>query len=138
VLSLFFSNNAALTCSLFQSLGGATHNTDFADVELLGLDVASDSKIGPGTYKLGPAPKTVTKVGEAFFTSYDSTCTSTELKGTAGSITITDVTATTVKGSYDVTFGKSGSLSGSFDVDYCAPPDSGTSSSDAGTTCMKL
>jgi len=124
-------NNAALTCSLAQSLAGK--NVNFSNVAGVELVVASASgTVAPGTFTVGGA----TATAEAIYSAFDASCVQTQHAGTSGSITISAISATSVSGSYDVTFGSAGSVTGTFNTDFCTTPDAGTAQSDAGPTCM--
>ncbi len=131
------TNKSAFTCAYAQSLMG--EHIEFSNIELLLLDVASETTIAPGKYTI--VPGTNNMAASAIFESFDKTCTRTAGPvATSGTVTISSVDATAVKGSYDVTFGKGGTLSGTFDTSVCVLPDGGQSSTsdDSGATCVSL
>jgi len=142
-IELLLTNNSALTCAYAQSLMG--EHVAFSNVEFLLLEVASETTIAPGKYTIVPetnntmGAKPKAMEASAVFEAFDKTCTRTASPiATSGTVTISSVDATAVKGSYDVTFGKGGTLSGTFDTSACVIPDGGQSSTsdDGGATCV--
>ncbi len=101
----------------------------FASTKGLRLDLLSDSpmpvKIGTGTFTIGDtsaAKPTFT----AFYLATDATCTAGvgRTNATGGTITITEITATAINGTFDLTFA-SGSLKGSFGASTCSDMSTG-------------
>jgi hypothetical protein len=138
-IELLLTNNSALTCAYAQSLMG--EHVAFSNTEFLLLDVASETTIAPGKYTIVSGTNNTPKAMEAsgIFESFDKTCTRTAGPiATSGTVTVSSVDGTAVKGSYDVTFGKGGTLSGTFETSVCVLPDGGQSSTsdDGGTTCV--
>ncbi len=140
-IELLLTNNSALTCAYAQSLMG--EQVAFSNTEFLLFDVASETTLAPGKYTIVPETNNTAKPNAmealAIFESFDKTCTLTASPvATSGTVTISSVDATAVKGSYDVTFGKGGTLSGTFDTSVCVLPDGGqsTTSDDGGATCI--
>jgi len=72
----------------------------------------------PGTFNL-----LGTSSGTAFFgaawDALDATCNSTTTHATAGTVTVTSISASQLTGTFDITFG-SDHVSGSFDASSCA------------------
>jgi hypothetical protein len=144
-IALLLTNNSAFTCAYAQSLMG--EHVAFSNIEFLLLDVVSETTFAPGKYTIVPGTndtmgaKPKAMAASAIFESFDKTCTRTaDPIATSGTVTISSVDATAVKGSYDVTFGKGGTLSGTFDTSVCVIPDGGQSSTsdDGGATCVSL
>jgi hypothetical protein len=125
------------TCSFLQTHESSSQVVRFADIDVLGLGVGvSTGTVAPGTYDVGGSGA-APEVYAAFSTS-DPTCNAHTLTASSGTITIAELTAANVRGSFDLTFGSSGSFSGSFDVPVCDIPDAGAvvSTVDAGSVCM--
>jgi hypothetical protein len=130
------TNRADATCAAIQAEATTHQSLSFADLDVLGLVVAtSTGTIAPGTYQVAPTISVATPGASVTFEVTDGTC-GVKLNALAqsGTVTLTSLDATGVSGSYDVSFGTQGSFSGSFDVAMCALPDGGvTTSFDAGT-----
>jgi hypothetical protein len=117
--------------SLATFTGVASHTVLEANLDLVGIDLASTSgEITTGTYS-------VTQGGAgalASFLTYTATCAQGVARpATTGSVTVTQISASSVAGTYDVTFDTHGAFSGTFNVPISPLPDAGSSSSvDAG------
>jgi hypothetical protein len=134
---LIFTNRADATCAAAMEQTGMGHIFDYASFETLEIAVANTTgMLALSTYPL-VEPNQVTTGFQAFFNSTTATCgVEQEPAATSGSVTLAALSDSEVEGSYEVTFGASGSFSGSFDVPICAL--SATGSSDGGAaTCMQ-
>jgi hypothetical protein len=129
-VSIVFSDNPAEVCSAFQETHAADEIATYAGSTVFSLFLLLDSATGPqpGTYAIGASGPTQFPV-EVEVAVADATCQRTEIDATAGTVTLTAVSESTIRGSFDVTFGASGSLRGGFDLPDCAVTDT-----DAGGT----
>ena len=108
-----FIGDVSDVCSTIQR--GALKSSSSALVLIL----QSAGAIVPGTYDVGSASQNI--VLSSTFVSFDETCGLTsEDKSIGGSLTIDEVTSDAVKGSFLLTFGGGGSLSGTFDAPRCS------------------
>jgi hypothetical protein len=128
LVAVLLSNRTELTCPALQS--GGSH--DYANSDLLTLEAFTGTgTLTTGTYDVVTSGD-VTSGAQAQFETSTSTCADgVSLQASAGSITLTEVSASTATGTYSVTFGTQGTFSGSFDVPICDLPN-GVVSSDAG------
>ena len=119
-LGVSLTNRSDLTCATLESDEESGANTEFANFDALVFEVLGKS--GPvtvGTYNLVTGSSTAG--ANATFQTTSATCASLpQLLATSGTITFTQITATYLAGSYAVTFGTHGSLSGTFGADVCA------------------
>lgn len=86
-------------------------NIQFAGAATTGTFPVSASGATPGTVN-------------AFFSTYDATCTMTQAPATGGSVTIASIAGGTFRGTYSVGFGAD-TLAGSFTAPTCGLPDGG-------------
>jgi hypothetical protein len=117
------SNRAPLAS---QDLLGFVVDNENGDLAAGTYDIASTSPIGSGAL--------------AQFETWTSTCaTALNVLGTSGTVTLTQVSSTSVAGTYSITFGAQGTFSGSFGVPaFCSLPDAGSASpGDAGPTACQ-
>ncbi len=125
-LGIFMVNRAVFghTCSAILAAGAS--NNEYPNVQELNFGVGNESgSLTPGTYSVTSSDPTAQ--ASAALTTTDSACHGTELPATSGTVAI----GTDVMGSYDLTFGPQGSLSGQFIIPLCAQPAT-TSQADAG------
>jgi hypothetical protein len=91
-------------------------NPRSAQVLQLGAS-AVGSTVPLGQYVIGATPTTTAAAG---FTAQDATCNPTsDEQATSGTITMTQVSTTTVAGSFDVTFANGDHLTGTFSAPVC-------------------
>ncbi len=135
-------------CALVQTFPNNSDKASYTALELR-LSVSgsgsSSSAIVAGTYTLGPITGGPRDGGTSVHASAnlaknDAQCNSVvpsqDRSATGGTITITSISATSVEGSYAVTFAD-GTMSGSFNAAFCTLPDrTKTPPSDAGTSCV--
>ncbi len=149
------TNEPSVTCSeIISAIAGQGENLGSADALLLAVS-NQNGALSPGTFTIIPEVTISTGGGPtttpanpgplqatAEFGTTTATCaTGVSLTATSGTVTLTTVNANEVVGTYSVTFGKSGTFSGTFDVGTCSIPDGATngsgSSRDAGKpACM--
>jgi hypothetical protein len=104
--------NFANTCAIL----GHGGNPPSAQVLELAAS-ATGSTVPTGQYVIGATPTTTAAAG---FTAQDATCTPTsDEQATKGTITLTQVTDTTIAGSFDVTFANGDHLTGTFAAPVC-------------------
>ncbi len=139
VLAVVLTNRAVASCSTVLGDIATRSAANFSNLDSLALDVGTSSgDITPRTYPIltSQAEAAGTSGSTAGLTTTDGTCNQKlDTSATSGSVVITSISSTEVAGTYDVTFGTSGSFKGSFDVPICDLPDSGLSAlggSDAG------
>jgi hypothetical protein len=141
VVIVLLTNRADATCAAAQSEEATGSDINFANFDDLELAVGAGSgTITTGTYAVVDSGGGVsaTPVAAAQLGTTDASCQSSlQAQATSGSITLTELSATTVSGTYDVTFGTQGSFSGSFDVDICQLPDGGGAAGDGGPPTCK-
>jgi hypothetical protein len=143
-VAIVFSNRANITCATLLSLLDTGTKESYANLDLLLVGVVNTSgAVTTGTYPITTS-ENVTEGAEAALLTTTATCQEgADESATTGSVTLSAIDATSVSGSYDVTFGTSGSFTGSFDVALCPIPDGGLGSSseievDAGApVCME-
>lgn len=138
------TNRPETTCATLVAEESAHANQEFANMDTLVILVANETgDVATGTYavvnmEVDASVKATTAAGGMFLTT-TSTCKSgLQVESTAGSVTLTQVSASSVQGTYSITFGSQGSFSGSFDVALCNLPDASlfVTVGDAGTpTC---
>jgi hypothetical protein len=133
------TNRSDATCAAAQAEATSGGSFEFANfAELLLLVSTATGTVAPGTYSIVSPSSTVLSGAAAIFGTTNATCgTVIDSNATSGSITLTQVSATDVSGTYDVSFGSEGSFSGAFDVAICDVPDAGTGGSRGGgpTVC---
>lgn len=131
-VAILLVNRAGLACSLLEE-----QSVNFASIDALILVVATKTgKLSTGTFKIATS-NTATEGAIAELSTTTATCgQGMQDKATSGTVTLTTLSATQVAGSYDVTFGTTGSFKGTFDTSPCALPDGGNhgASGDAGCT----
>jgi hypothetical protein len=137
---LILTNRSGLSCSEIDSVSNT--RSAFANLDALVLEVGTETgDLSPGTFKLTSADGglgTATTAASADYSTTTATCADgPEQVGTSGTITLTSISAAGVAGTYDVTFGSMGSLSGSFNTSICQLPDSGTNGGDGGINCIQ-
>ncbi len=127
-----------MTCAEYISSGNS--NTELANVTAFYFEVVNGGDaLKTGTYNVLPSGS-VRVIAGTILT--DASCTNTGEKATAGSVTINSLSATSVSGSYDLTFARlpSGTdrMTGTFDAPLCAVPASffETTPSDGGLICQ--
>jgi hypothetical protein len=129
-LSLLFSNEPNL-CS---AIAGAGPCTAKANEVVVGAGVWRKHPLGAtialtvGTYPLSLATPVADANGNSTQTSIgysmtDATCVATDVYATAGSLTISTISATRVTGSMTATFSDGSDYSGPFDVATCVDPN---------------
>jgi hypothetical protein len=107
--------------------------TELANVDSLELTVVNvNGQVTAGTYDVAPSGDTSnpSPLTSAVFSTTTSTCAGgVSLGATGGTITLTEVSAARLAGTYGVTFDTQGSFSGTFDVPICplAPPTQASS-----------
>jgi len=128
-LEIFITNSSAITCSVIQSTPG---NAKYSSIDGVQIELTNDS----GAIKTGTSTLTFSSATAAlFYFSSDATCTASGGRATAGEVTITAISSTSVSGWYWATFESPGMLTGSFDLPFCAAADAGTASGSG--TCVK-
>jgi hypothetical protein len=107
-----FLMNMSGACGIVERKGNPPN------IKIIGVSVAaSAATIPPGTYRIGYENGIGTEVS---YTSDDSTCrTTVNETANSGSVTIKQVTSTTVDGSFDATFANGDHLSGDFSAPVC-------------------
>jgi hypothetical protein len=125
-VGIVLTNNPSATCATLQASLGNGDKVNYPGFDVLELAVGNQGgNVSAGTYSIVTSGNP-TKGSSAEFTTTTAKCApGVDETGTAGSVTLTSVSASSVSGSYSVTFGKSGSFSGSFDVPVCPIPDGG-------------
>jgi hypothetical protein len=140
VVAVLLTNRADVTCATAQSEEATGANIEFANFDVLELAVGVETgTVATGTFAVaGPDAGADAPIAGAQLSTSNATCQSAPtVEATGGSITLTQVSATTVTGTYDVTFGAQGSFSGSFNVDICELPDGGGVPDDGGAPTCK-
>jgi hypothetical protein len=106
-------SNAADLCSLLTQ-GRAPHE---ATMLVISVSKEGASSIAPGTYAISPSGPVVANVG---FVVQDASChDATSIGAVSGSVTIGQVTSTSIDGSFDVTMQSGDHLTGSFSAPTC-------------------
>jgi hypothetical protein len=131
VVAVALTNRAGISCETITGGG-----TKFANMDLLELGVGTASgTVATGTYDIVGSESNLTSGAEAILLTTTANCgQGLNLTASSGTITLSQITATSVSGSYSVTFGSMGTFSGSFDEPICEVPDGGSmmSSGDGG------
>ena len=134
LVSIVLTNRAEASCADFQT----GEPEGLANLDALALDIFTETgTLTTGTYDL--AVGTAGSGAEAEFHTSTSTCgpgVNIE-SASAGSITLTQLSAGSVAGSYSVTFGTMGTFTGSFDVPFCSLPSGIVHVSDGGPLVCK-
>jgi hypothetical protein len=132
VVAVILTNRAGISCETVTGQGNK-----FANLDALELAVGTaGGTVATGTYTLVGAESGLSSGAEAILLTTSANCgQSLDLTASSGTITLSAITATSVSGSFNVTFGSMGSFSGSFDEPLCELPDGGgmMSAGDAGT-----
>jgi hypothetical protein len=121
------TNRADVTCAT------ASHtDATFANLDALVLEVANENaQVTTGTYNIVSADGgsgTPVQFVQAQLATTTATCgVGLDLNATGGTITLTQIGATGVTGSYSLEFGTQGTLTGTFNLPICTPPDASTS-----------
>ena len=111
--------------------------TLFANLDELAVSVLDQTgDVAPGTYGIGQKTGSPTSYAVVNLSTTGAEC-SPEIddSATSGTVTLSQVSATRVAGSYSATFGDAGVLSGSFDVPICVFSDGHV---DAGATVSSV
>jgi hypothetical protein len=142
IAQIILANLSILSCSFIES--SFDSNASYANADALELSILNpNGDITAGTYDIVAADAGEpgnTNIAAAEFSTTTSTCgDGLDVMASSGTITVSAVSATSISGTYDITFGSQGSFAGSFDSPACAVPDAGSTSSegDGGTTCVK-
>jgi hypothetical protein len=127
------SNRAEFTCAVFQRIVDSIDGPTYANFEFLELGVVNET----GDVTVGTYPVVAMGSGKsgayAQFATETSTCgPGLDLWATSGTVTLTQLSAAQVAGSYNLVFATEGTFSGSFDVPICVLPDAGAPLQDAG------
>ena len=133
-----FTNQSTLSCSTLVADITAKSEPTIANLDALALIVANDdANLTPGAYPIATSGN-ATSGSFAEFQTTSATCgMGVSQQSTAGSVTLTSISASAVAGSYTVTFGTEGTFSGTFDVDICSIPEGGLSDRVSSTGCAK-
>jgi hypothetical protein len=109
-LEVFLASRSETTCA------ASAQGQRFANDTSLLLEIRSSDAIVPGMYPLTES------ASQAFFEALGPSCGMIEsATATSGTITLTEVTSTVSSGSFALTFGDAGTLTGSFsNVAQCA------------------
>ena len=137
-LLIALTNQAAGSCSALVADITSKQEPSIANLDALALIVANEAAdLTPGTYPVVTTGNpTSGSLGE--FQTTTATCgVGVSQQSTGGSVTLTSVSASAVAGSYSVTFGTEGTLSGTFNVDICAIPEGGLSDKVTSTGCTQ-
>jgi hypothetical protein len=128
-VTVLLTNRADATCASEAS------NSNYANLRALVIGVSMTSGgVVPGTYAI--SENTSVARSFALFLTTTSTCTDGLASVAAtGSVTVSDFSATNVTGTYNVSFGTEGTVSGSFDVPICAF-DAGTTTTNPTPVCQ--
>jgi hypothetical protein len=114
----------AWTCK--DAISASATSKFFADTQTLIFGVENESgSVSPGTYSVGGQ-------ASAGLNTSDAACHTTSILATSGTITISQI-GTDVTGSYDLTFGSQGEITGSFAIPLCAQPPPPDPAPEAGT-----
>lgn len=79
----------------------------------------NEGSTAPGDYTLGQPPAAFTGDLLATWNSVDTSCGVTQVQATSGTVSVTEVSASSLVGTFDVTFGGQ-RVTGSFDAVGCA------------------
>jgi hypothetical protein len=129
---VILTNRAAATCAAAVAAETSHDNLSFANMDSLEIFVANDKgNLAPGAYTVidetSKQPSNATSGAAANFSTSNSACKSgNPVESTGGTVTLTQISATSVQGTYSIEFGSHGSFSGSFDVPVCDLPDGGS------------
>jgi hypothetical protein len=115
-----FITNVAGTCGILQ------RGANPPSLQMLQIAVgAPGSTVTAGSYALGSS---TTSTASALFQAEDATCTpTTNEQASSGTITLSSVDGSTVKGSFDLTFANGDHLTGSFSAPVCDASLAGSS-----------
>jgi hypothetical protein len=72
-----------------------------------------------GTYDIATSPSSTPYAAGELKTTTSTCAVGLNVTPTSGTVTLSQVSSTSVSGSYDITFGTQGSFTGSFDVAVC-------------------
>jgi hypothetical protein len=134
---VLFTNRSDATCAAAQSEIASNTNTSFANMDALELLVTSASgEVTTGAYEVTASATDGSGGGALFATTTASCGQGLDVTAIGGTITLTQVGATGVTGSYSVDFGAQGTFTGSFDVPICNLPDGGSTSSSGPPICQ--
>lgn len=136
-VAVVLTNRADATCSALVNAYASGEGLSYANFDYLQLGAQNDAaNVGTGTYDI-ITTATATSGATATFVTTTSTCgMGINANATGGTVTLTKLTSSEVAGSYDLTFGTQGTMSGSFDIPVCDLPDSGSTSGAAEPPCM--
>jgi hypothetical protein len=131
-------------CALAQTFPAGADKANYTGLVIFFTEL-NGSPLGPGTYNVGttivgPDAGLGARAG-ASLVKNDAQCQSQVPAGTgaatSGSATITNVTASLVTGTFNLTFPQ-GSFQGSFNASVCTVPDAGTRvQTDGGRACVQ-
>jgi hypothetical protein len=127
-IALVLTSVPAFTCGT--AIQASQENWEYGNTQQLIFGVGNENgNVTPGTYSFPQA------TGQ--FTTTDSACKATDVFATSASITLTEVASTALVGTYSLTFGSEGSVSGSFNIPVCGAPTGGNPGPDA-STCIQV
>ena len=117
-VAIAIDSRADDTCTTLESANHANEDVGFANSALLSILIGPYGDVTKGAY---PIAGGAGQAGvDAEMLRYDGSCNvDIDETATTGSVTIVEIDKAHVTGTYALTFGTSGSLSGSFDVSYC-------------------
>jgi hypothetical protein len=119
-LNIFLTSRADVTCATALANEGSGKNVGFASLDALELSVlTAGGDVAAGTYAISSSSALPYQAAATFTTTTSACASDLDVKATGGAIVLTQVSATEVQGTYDVTFGSEGSFNGSFDVTIC-------------------
>jgi hypothetical protein len=139
VVFVELTNRSDATCGAVQSEESSGMSESFANLDGVLLGVASAmGTVSTGTYDIVPQDGGVTSGAQAIFATTNTSCQpGVSITATGGTITFSQITSSSVTGSYSVTFGSQGTFTGSFDVDICELPDAGNVTGNTQPVCKQ-
>ena len=126
VAGLTLANRGDYKCVNIDNAQSSNTVLELAKLDTLEFNLANPDggSLAAGTYTLGPAPPEpdVTALWAGFETTTSTCSPGLDITATGGTVTLTHVDATSMTGTFSVSFGAQGSFSGTFDALDCAPP----------------
>jgi hypothetical protein len=135
-VSVVFTNRSDATCAAIQSDVASNTTFEYANFDYLAVSVnVANGDVVAGTYEIVASQSSNVTGAAASFVTTSSTCVATPLSATTGTVTLTQVSASSVAGTYNATFGAQGTFQGSFDTAICVF-DAGSASTPAKQICQ--
>jgi hypothetical protein len=124
-LTIALTNRSDNQCYEVRVAAGAASPIPYAGFQSLTLTILDVGTVQPGHYPLAATFEQPSAASARYWTTTATCGPGVIVDATAGDVTLTSLDPAHVTGTYNLTFGTQGALSGSFDVADCDPASAG-------------